>query len=131
MPDAHKSRRQHMSCKPAKELHPSQSELFFLCCVSIVLVEERDCFIIDIRKSVIGDGDFMGISTQIFDDRFWRGKGAFGIDDPFCLKGFFSDMLRDINFLSQRSHELSPEDCAQCPFGEQILFFVRAVLPFV
>ena len=36
----------------------------------------------DIDQAVIGDGDAMGISAQVFDDLFRASEWALGIDDP-------------------------------------------------
>ena len=109
MPDADKSRRQYMSCKPAKELHPTQGELFFLSYIPIVLIMKRNCFFIDICESVIGYGNLVGVSAQVFYDCFGRSKWSLGIDYPFGFEGLPGNVLWHNYFFAQLSHELSPE----------------------
>src|ERR1700736_1956787 len=48
---------------------------------------EADFALVDVEKTVIGDGDAMGVSRDVGQDLFGTGKGRLGVDPPICPSG--------------------------------------------
>ena len=51
---------------------------------------EGDLGIGDVNQSGAGDGDTMGVASQVLDDLFCIAKGAFGEDNPWLSVEFIS-----------------------------------------
>jgi len=50
--------------------------------VCIILPAEGDVIILEGDKTVVGDGDAMGIASQITQHMMGTAEGGLGIDDP-------------------------------------------------
>jgi len=50
--------------------------------VSVVLVTEGDTSIFKTEKSAIGEGDAMGIASQVMEDLLGTAEGRFGVESP-------------------------------------------------
>ena len=78
MTDPDKTFWQDVHAKPADELHCIERHELLLRLVPVILIAERDRFVIDVPDSVIADGDLMGITAQVFDHALGVSEGAFG-----------------------------------------------------
>ena len=131
MPDSDKAMRKYMRGKSSQELQATYCSLFFLSRIPVVFVMEGNCIFINADESMVGDGDFVGVTAQVLHNRFGRGERSLGIDHPLGLKGLFGNMLRHINFTPQFCHKLSPIYLAQGPLGKKILRPIPARFPFI
>ena len=96
MPDFDKPFWQYVLLKPPEEFMVRKQHLFGFGTVSVVLIAEPDVGVIDFKYPVSGDGNLVGISSQIFHYPVWRTEGSLGVDIPFFeLYGFEdSDFVR-------------------------------------
>lgn len=78
---------QDMDEKTADELMCCQSHELVagLSLGPVVLPFEGDAVVVAGNKAAIGDGDTVGVSTEIGEHGLGSGEGAFGINDPFEL----------------------------------------------
>ena len=51
--------------------------------VSVVPPTERDVVAVEGEQSMVGDGDAMGITTEVTQHLFRTAEGRFSVDDPF------------------------------------------------
>lgn len=56
---------------------------------SVILLSKGDVIAVHADKAGIGDGDAMGVATEIGQYLFGSGKWRLGIDDPFDTTGRF------------------------------------------
>ena len=82
--------RQHMEEKAADELRDRDAHEFALviAALPIVLPEEADVGLIEIKQATVGDRNAMRVAREIGQDLLGAGEGLFGIDGPFgCAQG--------------------------------------------
>ena len=85
MPDLDEPARQDMQEEPSDELHRFQCHLFRLIAVLRISPAEADAAILQAQQSSVGNGDTMGVSSQIPQNLFWPAERRLGIDDPFLV----------------------------------------------
>ena len=81
--DADKALREHVHEKPADELLGRNGHNTLYVSMSVVAPTERDIVAVKCEQSMIGDGDAMGITTEVTEHLFGTTEGRFGVDDPF------------------------------------------------
>jgi len=84
--NAWKAFRQDMLQKSAKEFFAAEGHRAFLAVIGIILPPEPDFGFGDREKTMIGDGNAMGVAGQIVQNMVWPAKGWFRIHDPIVLK---------------------------------------------
>ena len=82
MTDLDKPLGQNMQRKPTDKFPVQECHLLFDARHSIILVLKSHVLIVDALDSMVADGDFMGISPQIFHHRLWTSKRLFGKNHP-------------------------------------------------
>ena len=70
--------------EPAQELRSFEVHDLLLV-VSVVAPPEDYAMIVDAEQTMVRDGDFVGVSSQVFDHRGRAGKGFFGVHHPFMF----------------------------------------------
>jgi hypothetical protein len=55
--------------------------------VGIVLPAERNAIVLEGHKTMVGDGDAVGIAGQIVENVFCPAEGGLGVDDPVLPEG--------------------------------------------
>ena len=82
--DFGEARREHVQEQAADKLVVRESHGLDLIAVSVVLVSEGEGTSggINGKQAAIADGDPMGVTAQILENRFGAGDGAFGEDNP-------------------------------------------------
>src|ERR1700682_1650847 len=72
--------------KAADKFVCRQRHDFLLVVVGVVLPTEADVTVFHVEQAVIGDGDPMGVSTDVIEHLCGAGKGRFGMDHPFFFR---------------------------------------------
>jgi len=72
--------------KAAQELLTRKSEGTWLVMTGIVLPAEGHLGRTDREQAMVGNGDPMGIASEIMQDVLGSTKGGLGVDDPVLLK---------------------------------------------
>jgi hypothetical protein len=85
MPDPCKTVRQHMKKKAPDEFIGSQIHLFLLITVSIVSPFESDHSVFKFQDTVVGDGDTVGVPSEILDHMAGVFEWGLTVDNPFLL----------------------------------------------
>ena len=82
--DFHEAPRQDVKAEAAQKLCQREGHRPDLALVGIVLVAEGDRPVLTVQslQAAVGDGDPVGVTAQIREDRLRTGKGPFGVDDP-------------------------------------------------
>ena len=77
--------RQHMEEEATNELRDRDSHDFALviAALPIVLPEEPDVGLVEIKQATVGDRDAMSVAREIGQDLLGTGEGLLGIDNPF------------------------------------------------
>ena len=83
------ARREDVLRETPQELHPLEGHLADFAVGPVILVAEPYTVIIDRKETMIGDGSFMSVAPEVFDDLFGASEGLFGVDDP----GFLIQLL--------------------------------------
>src|ERR1035437_4550493 len=83
--DAEEAMRQNMEQKTTDEFLCGKGHRSLLAMVPIILVSEAHLTVFDVQQAMIGDGDAMGVATDVIQHLFWSGEGTLGIDHPFGL----------------------------------------------
>ena len=96
MPDAHKAFGQDVQGKAANEFQGLQVHHLVGAAIAVVLVPEADALFAYREQSVVTDGDFVGVATQIIDHRFGPGKGPLGVHHP----GLCKETAKELWFLT-------------------------------
>ena len=66
----------------------------------VVLGSEDDLSVIRVDNAVVGDGDFVGIPSEVFHDSRSPRKRLFGIDDPIFGKQGLSQAGWDLDLFA-------------------------------
>ena len=53
--------------------------------MTVVAPTEADLTVLDGEEAVVGDGDAVGVLTEVVEDLVGAGEGALGVDDPLGL----------------------------------------------
>ena len=85
MADADQASGQHVKKKSAQELICGNSHELLLAAVSIVSPAEGDAIVFKGHEPMVGDGDAMGVASQIVENMFGAAEGWLGVDDPVLL----------------------------------------------
>ncbi|MFY9529943.1 MAG: hypothetical protein WAR24_13625 [Candidatus Acidiferrales bacterium] len=86
--DAHKAARQQVQEEAAQELFVGQSQEPLLVAVSGVAPAKGYVALGKSDQSVVGDGDAVGVGTEIAQHVFWTTEGRLGIDDPVLTEQY-------------------------------------------
>ena len=84
--DFHKPFGKNMQRKPPDKLPVRECHLFFNGSYAVILVIKSHVLLVNALDSIITDGDFMALSSQIFHHRFWTSKRFLGKYHPWFLK---------------------------------------------
>ena len=63
-----------------------EGHLAFLLAVGVVLLEEGDTVILKGQQAMIGDGDAMGVASQVAEHAVESSERGFGINDPILTE---------------------------------------------
>src|SRR5205085_11841448 len=74
-----------MQQESPNKLHSFHGHLLAVSCGGVVFEGEGDLAVVKSQDALVGNGDAMGITTQITEDIFGAGEGRFGVDDPVLL----------------------------------------------
>jgi hypothetical protein len=85
--EADKAAGQDVEQEAAKELDGVKGEGFFDTAVAVILPAEADAAVLDFQQAVVGDGDAVGVATEILDDLCRAAEGGLGIDNPALSAG--------------------------------------------
>jgi hypothetical protein len=88
MADADQTLRQDVKKKSAQELICRNGHDLLLAAVSIVPPAEGDAMVLKGHETMVGDGDAMGVASQIVENMFGAAEGWLGVDDPVLLAEF-------------------------------------------
>ena len=86
MADAHKAPGQNVHGKAADELHGRQGHDLPLAALAIIFVRKADGILVYGCEPVIGDGNLVGVASQVFHHRGWSGKSPLGIHHPLLFE---------------------------------------------
>ena len=70
-----------------KELDGSEGECFFDGTVAVIFPAEADATVLDLQQAVVGDGNAMGVASEIVDDLSGAAEGLLGVDNPAAVGG--------------------------------------------
>ena len=59
--------------------------------IVVIAPSERHIAVAKIHESVVGDGDAVGIASQIVQDLVWSAEGRLGIDDPVVYEQLINE----------------------------------------
>ncbi len=82
VPDTGKTFRQYVQQKSASELFGGNGHLALLIATSVVPPAERDVIVVKGEQSMIGDGDAVGVASEIAENLFRSTECRFRVDDP-------------------------------------------------
>ena len=77
-----------MKKKPAQELICRNGHDLLLPAVSIVPPAEGDAIVLKGHEPMVGDGNAMGVASQIVENMLGAAEGWLGVDDPVLLAEF-------------------------------------------
>jgi hypothetical protein len=80
--DADKALGQNMEKKTSQELLRAERHFSLLMTMRIILPAEGNLVPLESRKTVVGDGDPMGVAGKITQHMMGSAEGWLGIDDP-------------------------------------------------
>ena len=118
-----------MHREPSDELYIVQGHLQFLGSFSIILVAKNSLFGSDGEDPVVGDGDFVRVSAQVFQHRFGMSEGPLCIDYPVFLEQGIDQFLVGICPGFKCLHILGPEDFAHRLDGKKEFTFTFSSFP--
>ena len=90
-----------MQQETAEELGTGESHGALLVVIRIILPAEPDLGIGDGENPMVGDGDAMGIASQVLQNVVRTAKGRLGIHDPILLKQGTQESI-EVALLCQR-----------------------------
>ena len=94
--------------EPAKELIAGESHGALFVVIGIILPTESNLRFGDGDNPMVGDGNTMGITSQVLKDMVWAAEWRFRIDDPILPKQR-SQESAEIAFIGQHQ-TLAEED---------------------
>lgn len=128
MADLHKSSRQDVKAKSPEELTGIKSHEFLFSRVFVIFIRKRYRSIGDVFEAVIGDGDAVRVSSEIFDHLLWPQKRLLGIHHPGLGVELLKQVRGQLYFffaakVFEQLHEHTPEDHAHDLDREEELTF--------
>jgi len=93
-----------MDNKTANEFIRGERHYFYLGFVLVVFPSKGHFSVLDVEDAMIGNGNPVGITAEIFKHRFWTGKWGLGINDPFV---FAQGMAQGLKVVARRGAELA------------------------
>src|SRR5688572_29356682 len=78
-----KSLWQNVQGEPSNEFRDIQGHDFGFAFITIILVAKIHLAIKEADDSMIGDGDLVGVSPEIFHHLFWSTESLLGVDHPW------------------------------------------------
>ena len=84
--DADQALWQNMDHESAQELICRDHHDLLLAAMRIVFPAKRDLIIVERNQSMVGDGDAVGIASEIVQNMLGTAEGWLGIDDPVLAK---------------------------------------------
>lgn len=76
-----------MEEEAAEELDGFERQNLFDTAVAVILPTEADTAVFELEQGMIGDGDLVGVASEIVEDLGGATEGTFGIDNPSLLGG--------------------------------------------
>jgi hypothetical protein len=125
-----------MDQESAQELICGERHDLLLAAVGIVFPAKRDPIILERNQSMVGDGDAVGIASEIVQNMLGTAEGWLGIDNPVLVEEL-SEKLTKATWLSktleravklelvlpkelfQSGCELAPEDATQRAYWQE------------
>ena len=107
MTNATKALGQNVHEKATHELVGVQRHRLGLVLGAIILPAKADAPVLAVEKTAVGDGDTMGVATEIIEDLCGTGERRFGEHDPVDIRAAVRDSLR--TRLGQRVGEIAEE----------------------
>ena len=86
--DAHKAARQQVKQESAQELFDGQSRQPLLVAVSGVAPAKSYVALGESNQPAVGNGNAVGIGTEIAQCVFWPAERALGVDDPVVAEQY-------------------------------------------
>ena len=80
--DAMEPIRQHMDQETADELRAIERHRLLAVAVPVILPAEADLAVVHGQQPVVGDGDTVGVASDIVEDLGWPGKRPLREDHP-------------------------------------------------
>jgi hypothetical protein len=84
--DTDQALRQNVDQESAQELISGDRHDFLLAAMRIVFPAKRDSIILKRNQSMVGDGDAVGIASEIVQNMFGTAEGWLGVDDPVLME---------------------------------------------
>ena len=86
MADADQSAGQHMKQEAAQELMGGDGHDLLLAAVGVISPEKRDPAIAKSDQAMVGNGNAMGVSSQIVQHEIGSAEGRLGVDHPVLFE---------------------------------------------
>ncbi len=83
MPDFSKTVGKYVDQKAADEFIYTQDQLFLLISILVVAPLECDDSIFKLQNAIVGDGNPVGIASEVFNHVTGIFEGRFAVDNPF------------------------------------------------
>ncbi len=92
---------QDMGQEASEELKNWQRHRFELIAIFAITIAEEDVIVFHSQDAIIGDGDTMGVSSQVGEHLFRSAQGRFAVDVPLeavqvCLEPFEVGVCRRV-----------------------------------
>jgi hypothetical protein len=110
---------QSVKQEPAEELGGFQAQGPGSAAPGVVLVAEHDLVLFHGLEPVVGDGDPMGVASQVFEDRIGPTEGRLGIDDPLDMPSLSQQPTEGRGSAEGLQGALEAEASVLEGFGEQ------------
>ena len=101
-----------MHGKPTDEFHIVQGHFQLFGSESVILVGEHSLCGANVQYPVVGDSNFVGISSQVFEHSLWMAERPFGINHLFFSEQGIYEFLFRLNPGFEGLYILCPEDFA-------------------
>jgi hypothetical protein len=146
-PDANEPTRQNVEQETANELvgfecHSTHDIAGSILTPAIVLPAESNLAVFQTQEAMVGNGHFVGVTTEIVHDLFGPAKRPFGIDDPFYLAQFSQEPVEHLGLgeflelavklqlflvvgVSESGHEKPAIESRENPYREKELLAPR------
>lgn len=82
-----------MHQKPSDELVGAEGHLFTTAAVTVIAPLEGDRITLHFKDAVVGDGDSVGIASQILHDTGSISKRWLAVNHPFLLVAYLQEIL--------------------------------------
>ncbi len=85
VPDANEAFGEHVQEEASKKLDCVERQEFLLAAIGVVLDAKCDFAIGKVHNAVVGNGNAVGVVSEVLEDVLWTSEGWLGIDDPVFL----------------------------------------------